>query len=171
MLSERGGGGTEGGCDRDERRRERRIKRDRWWKKRRGGKRQEMRKAGEIYVLGSVQRSNACVCCQINMSCRRTSCHVKSLLSPLPVCLHCPAARGASHTKLHSRWICTFRQPPSFQTRRQDFKHWVVSIILSIKYNSGVKWEKHKKKKAKIKAFRYDMQDSRNTFTVCIHCW
>lgn len=42
------------------------------------------------------------------MSCRRTSCHVKSLLSP-PVCVCCPAARAASHTRLHL--YSTVRQP------------------------------------------------------------
>lgn len=66
------------------------------------GEETEMKKDGEIYVLGSVQRSNARVCCQINVSCQRTSCHVKSLQSPPPVCLCCPAARPASHARLRA---------------------------------------------------------------------
>lgn len=126
ILSEREREGDRGGAVTEMRRggeRERgNIKRERLGKKRKGRKRQEMKEEGEIYVLGSVQRSNACVCCQINMSCRRTSCHVKSLLSPSlsvsTVLLHAPL-----HTPNYTLLGLYIQAAPSLQRQRKDFKH------------------------------------------------
>lgn len=126
----RWGGGGGGGCDRNERARQ--------TDKRRGGNGQREMKAGETRVLGVVQRSNARVCCQINTSCRRTSCHVKSLPSPSPsvsaVLLHAPLHTHPTALELDLR----VQAAPSFQRQRRGFKRQVAPVMLSIKYNSGM---------------------------------
>lgn len=74
------------------------------------------------------------------VSAARSTCHVGGRLvtsnhfclpPSLPVCLHCPAARATSHSRVHWSRICTFRPSASFVLEASNGG---ASITLSIKY-------------------------------------